>query len=139
VLFLHLGALRDPLIARSPCAACSSPCNKAIYSLGPCTLDTHVVQFKIATTADIEEYSRRGAVGIITGRFIDRDGQAVLGYLDEKIIGVDHDLLRSMEGLLVVSGNFKHDAVLAALRGGFVDHLVVCAPLAEMLVASCKK
>lgn len=108
-------------------------CNKAIYSLSPCTPDTHVVQFKIATAADIEDYSRRGAVGIIAGRFIDRDGQAVLGDLDGKIIGVDHDLLRSMEGLLVVSGNFKRDAALAALRGGFVDHLVVCAPLAELL------
>ncbi|MFB9948815.1 sugar-binding transcriptional regulator [Rhizobium puerariae] len=111
-------------------------CNKAIYSLSPCTPDTHVVQFKIATEDDIEDYRRKGAVGIIAGRFIDRNGQAVLGDLDRRIIGVDHDLLRSMEGLLVVSGNFKRDAALAALRGGFVDHLVVDARLAVLLAQS---
>ena len=111
-------------------------CNKAIYSLSPCTPDTHVVQFKIATESDIEDYRRKGAVGIIAGRFIDGDGEAVLGDLDRRIIGVDHDLLRSMEGLLVVSGNIKRDATLAALRGGFVDHLVVDSRLATLLVYS---
>lgn len=30
-----------------------------------------------------------------------------------------------MEGLMVVSGGFKLDATLAALRGGFADHLVI--------------
>jgi DNA-binding transcriptional regulator LsrR (DeoR family) len=108
-------------------------CNKSIFSLSPCTPDTHVVQFKIATVEEVDDYRRRGAVGIIAGRFIDADGHAVLGQLDERIIGADHDLLRAMEGLLVVSGAFKHQAAQAALRGGFVDHLVTDAKLAELL------
>ncbi len=110
-------------------------CNKSIFSLSPCTPDTHVVQFKIATVADIDNYRARGAVGIIAGRFIDAEGRAILGELDERIIGADHDLLKTMEGLLVVSGTFKHDATRAALRGGFVDHLVTDAKLAELLAA----
>ncbi|MCM2403365.1 sugar-binding transcriptional regulator [Rhizobium sp. S153] len=111
-------------------------CNKSIFSLSPCTPDTHVVQFKIATVEEIDEYRNRGAVGIIAGRFIDEAGQAVLGDLDERIIGADHDLLRKMEGLLVVSGVFKLDAARAALRGGFVDHLVTDTKMAELLTST---
>ena len=111
-------------------------CNKSVFSLSPCTPDTHVVQFKIATVAEIDEYRRKGAVGIIAGRFIDAFGQAVLGDLDERIIGADHELLRDMEGLLVVSGTFKVEATRAALKGGFVDHLVTDAKMAELLVSA---
>lgn len=111
-------------------------CNKAIYSLSPCTPDTHVVQFKIATAEDVELYRRKGAVGIIAGRFVDAEGRAVIGELDSRLIGVDHDLLRGMEGLLVVSGEFKRDATLAALRGGFANHLVTDAKLAAALLAA---
>ncbi|RRD21356.1 sugar-binding transcriptional regulator [Brucellaceae bacterium VT-16-1752] len=100
-------------------------CNKSIFSLSPCTPDTHVVQFKIANVDDIEVYRRKGAVGIIAGRFVDANGQPVVGELDKRIIGADHALLKKMEGLLVVSGSFKLDATLAALRGGFADHLVI--------------
>lgn len=109
-------------------------CNKSLFSLSPCTPDTHVVQFKIATVEEVEDYRRRGAVGIIAGRFIDAEGQAVLGQLDERLIGVDHDLLRSMNGLLVVSGSFKRDAARAALRGGFANHLVADLELASLLL-----
>ncbi len=109
-------------------------CNKSLFSLSPCTPDTHVVQFKIATVGDIEDYRRRGAVGIIAGRFIDEEGQAILGELDDRLIGVDHDLLRSMHGMLVVSGSFKRDAARAALRGGFANHLVTDLELASLLL-----
>lgn len=110
-------------------------CTKAIYSLSPCTPDTHVVQFKIASEADIADYLARGAVGIIAGRFIDRKGAPVLGPLDERLIGADHETLRRMTGLLVVSGQHKLEPTLAALRGGYVDQIVVDAPLAEALLA----
>lgn len=125
-------ALRsEPIIAEQ--LAMLQSCNKAIYSLSPCTPDTHVVQFKIATPQDIEDYRRKGAIGIIAGRFIDAKGQPVLGALDERLIGCDHRLLREMEGLLVVSGAFKAEAARAALEGGFVDHLVADMALGEIL------
>lgn len=110
-------------------------CNKAIYSLSDCTPDTHVVQFHIATEADIADYVRRGAVGIIAGRFIDHDGAPVLGPLDERLIGAKHATLAQMSGLLVVSGLHKCTPTLAALRGGYADHLILDLKLAEALLA----
>jgi len=49
------------------------------------------------------------------------------------LIGADHATLAEMIGLLVVSGLHKAAATRAALRGGFVDHLVVDVKLAEAL------
>jgi deoxyribonucleoside regulator len=109
-------------------------CNKAIYSLSPCTEDTHVVQFNIATKADIADYVAKGAVGIIAGRFINADGAPVLGDLDARMIGADQAALRKMSGLLVVSGLEKLAATRAALCGGYVTHVVLDMALAKGLV-----
>lgn len=109
-------------------------CNKVIYSLSPCTLDTHVVQFKLATSSDISDYVEKGAVGIIAGRFIDANGKPVLGELDTRMLGIDLVDLKNMNGLLVASGIQKADACLAALRGGYVDNLVLDMKLAEEVI-----
>lgn len=110
-------------------------CNKSIFSLSPCVHDTHVVQFKLATTADIDLYTRSGAVGIIAGRFIDATGTPVSGPLDDRLIGTDLDMMRQMTGLLVVSGLHKLEATRAAIHGRYVDQLILDAPLAEALLA----
>lgn len=129
------GMLRaEPIIAEQ--LANLGRCTKAIYSLSPCTPDTHVVQFKIATAEEVADYGARGAVGIIAGRFIDRKGAPVLGPLDERLMGADHQTLRRMTGLLVVSGMHKLEPTLAALRGGYVDRIVVDAPLAAAILAA---
>lgn len=124
----------EPIIAEQ--LANLGRCTKAIYSLSPCTPDTHVVQFKIATVEEVADYALRGAVGIIAGRFIDRKGAPVIGPLDERLIGADHQALRRMTGMLVVSGMHKLEATVAALRGGFVDRIVLDAPLAAAVLAA---
>ncbi|MDD7973541.1 sugar-binding transcriptional regulator [Roseinatronobacter alkalisoli] len=111
-----------------------SDCNKAIFSLSPCTFDTHVVQFNLATEQDISDYAAKGAVGIIIGRFIDKYGTPLIGELDQRMIGADLAALRKMEGLLVVSGLSKLDATRAALTGGYAMHVALDAPLAEALL-----
>ncbi|NVK45802.1 MAG: sugar-binding transcriptional regulator [Rhodobacteraceae bacterium] len=108
-------------------------CTKAIYSLSPCTENTHVVQFNIATPEDVAEYVSKGAVGIIAGRFVDAQGEPVLGELDRRMISADHALLRNMSGLLVVSGLEKLDATRAALRGGYASQVVLNEALAVKL------
>ncbi len=111
-------------------------CNKAIYTVSPCTPDGHVTQFKIVTEEEVKRYISRGATGIIAGRFIDREGQPVPGDVDERLMGVDLDALRHMSGLFVASGLDKLSAVLATLRGGFANTLVVDTALAEAILAA---
>lgn len=122
---------QEPIIAEQ--IRLLGDCTKAIYSLSPCTANTHVVQFNIATPEDVAEYVSKGAVGIIAGRFVDTEGAPVLGELDRRMISADHALLRDMSGLLVVSGLEKFDATRAALRGGYASHVVLNEALAVKL------
>lgn len=110
-------------------------CNKAIFTVSPCTPDGHVTQFKIVTEKEVERYVAQGAAGIIAGRFIDGDGLPLLGEVDERLMGIELDVLRRMSGLLVASGMDKLPALLAALKGGFADRLVIDSLLAEAILA----
>lgn len=109
-------------------------CNKVIFTVSPCTPDGHVTQFKIVTEKEVERYVAQGAAGIIAGRFIDRQGQPILGDVDERLMGIELDSLRQMNGLLVASGMDKLLALLAALRGGFANRLVIDSLLAEAIL-----
>lgn len=111
-----------------------SLCKKAIYSLSPCTPATQVVHLKVVSRKDIASYKKKGAVGMIAGRFIDAHGEPVLGEFDDRLLGADHEVLRAMEGQLVASGLSKLHATLAALRGSYVDHIVVDTSLAEGVI-----
>lgn len=126
-------ALRqEPIIAEQLTALKS--CNKAIFSLSPCLPNTHVVQFKVATKSEIEDYRKKGAVCCLAGRFLDAEGNMVSGDLDGRLFAVQLENLNQMSSMMVVSGLAKAQAALAALRGGYASRLVLDAPLAERIV-----
>jgi len=126
-------ALRDEPIIKAQLSALSS-CNKSIFSVSPCTQDTQAIHFKVATLKDIKEYKSKGAVGIVVGRFVNAQGQAVIGNLDARLFGADHDTILSTEGLLVVNGIEKHEATHATLVGRYANRMVLDAILAEALL-----
>lgn len=127
-------ALREEPIIHEQLESLKS-CNKAIFSLSPCTPETHVVQFKVATKSDIAAYRKMGAVCNLVGRFLDKDGNTVTGELDERLFSLQLEDLKKMTGFLVVSGaQRKCEATLAALRGGYVSHMVLDAELAQAIL-----
>lgn len=109
-------------------------CNKAVFSLSPCTGGTHLVVFKVATAREVADYRKRGAVCIIAGRFLDCDGNRIEGALDERLFSVELDVLQSMNGMLVASGKSKCEPTLSALRGGYVNRMVLSAELARQVL-----
>lgn len=125
---------REPIIQEQ--LASLKMCNKAIFSLSPCTSDNHVVHFKVATPKDIIEYRKKGAVCNLVGRFLDAAGNQVKGELDDRLFGVEAEDLHKMEALLVVSGTHKASATLSALRGGYVNSLVIDADLAQAIAGA---
>lgn len=111
-------------------------CNKFLFSVGTVAQDSHIVRAGLATPEDLDWHLAQGARGVICGRFVDAEGQAIRGPLDARMIGVDLDRLTGLEmGLLVTPGRDKADASLAAIRGGFVTHLVTSLGVAETLLA----
>ncbi|MFE3020979.1 sugar-binding transcriptional regulator [Streptomyces sp. NPDC059256] len=84
--------------------------------------------------ADIRE---RGAVGDIAGRFFDANGAAIAGEVDERLIGLDLDQLRSVPVRIgVARGADKRPALDVAVRQGLINVLVTDVSTAEGLLAS---
>ncbi len=72
----------------------------------------------------------------IGGVQLDREGRPVATPLTERLIGIDAERLRGIDEVIgVVYGAAKAEAVLAAVRGGFITSLVTHAPMARALLA----
>ncbi len=126
--------LRDEPIIHAQLEALSH-CNKAIFAAGSSAPDSHIVGSGVASAADLEWYVAHGATGVLCGRFIDTNGQPIPGKLDDRMIGVTLDKLQGLDmGLLVSSGEDKVAPMLAAIRGGYVTHVVTSADTARRML-----
>jgi len=81
-------------------------------------------------------YVARGAVGVVAGRFIDRDGRAVIDRLDRRMIGLEvAELAAIPTRVCVACGRDKVAALRAVLRGRLATHLVTDARTARRILA----
>lgn len=110
--------------------------NKFLFSVGTAAADSHVVMSGLASAEDLRHAIGGGAVGVICGRFVDREGRAVPGGMEARMIGVDLRRLVGLEaGILLTPGLDKVEPSLAAIRGGYVTHLATSARVAEAMLA----
>lgn len=78
---------------------------------------------------------KRGAVGDISCRWIDRAGKPVDMPPAINPIGITLDELKTIpRRLAVAGGEDKHEAILAGLRGGYITHLVTDERTAGYLI-----
>ena len=74
----------------------------------------------------LEKLSEKGAIGHIGGHFYDIQGQEILTSLSQKMIGIDLDDIRKVDEVICVAGmEEKAEAVLGAVRGGYIDTLII--------------
>jgi DNA-binding transcriptional regulator LsrR (DeoR family) len=79
--------------------------------------------FDIST---IDQLRARGAVGDISGRYFDINGNRILGDVENGIIGLTWDDLQKLENVVAVArGSDKTAAILGALRTGLLDYLII--------------
>ena len=105
-----------------------------IASIGHTGDDTHLARAQMASASELEDVRAAGAIGIICCRYIDADGQPIKHPPDDRLIAVElENLVRVPKKLLIVGGVDRKDAVLAAIKGGFVTHLCVDHELAQAL------
>jgi DNA-binding transcriptional regulator LsrR (DeoR family) len=132
-------ALRDTLLAEPVLQrqfALIRATNHILFGVGDIGTGSTVRVSGIAEQSDIDDYVAQGAVGVIIGRFIDAGGQATIGELDSRMVGISLDELRQMPSRICVAGGpQKIDAMLATLRGGYATHLVTDSGTAESLLA----
>jgi DNA-binding transcriptional regulator LsrR (DeoR family) len=110
--------------------------NKFLFSVGTCAADSHIVSSGLASPEDLAWHIAHGAVGVLSGRFIDAAGRPVAGAMEDRMIGIALDRLVGLKmGILVTPGHDKVEATHAAIAGGYVSHLVTSKTVAEALLA----
>jgi DNA-binding transcriptional regulator LsrR (DeoR family) len=88
------------------------------------------------TAEQLEEVTRRGAVGQVCLRFLDGGGTLIPTELDDLVIGITAEQLKAAGRRWAVAGSpQKHAAIRAALLDGWVDTLVTDTATAEYLVS----
>lgn len=82
------------------------------------------------------ELSRQGAVGDICFRFFDAQGESIKSPLTQRVISIDVAALKRVNRVVgVAGGRRKVRAILAALRGKWIDVLITDLRAAEYLLS----
>ena len=90
----------------------------------------------VFSSAERAQLKQRGAVGDICFRFFDAQGELVNSPLMQRVIGIDMASLRRVRRVVgVAGGRRKVRAILAALRGGWINVLITDRRTAESLLS----
>lgn len=82
------------------------------------------------------ELSEKGAVGDICFRYYDSEGAPIKSPLMQRVIGIEPALLKRVPRVVgVAGGRRKTAAILAALRGGWINVLITDRRTAECLLS----
>jgi len=77
----------------------------------------------------------KGAVGDILSHFIDINGDLVENPIEDRLIGISLDTLKTFNNVIgVAAGETKVDAIKAVLKGQYLNVLITDASTAEKLL-----
>ena len=133
--------IKDLLLDRDPYArealGMLDSIDLALVGIGACELDPALASGEsFFTHQQFEEMRERGAVGEVCLHFLDATGTPLDSDLDELVIGVTREQLRSARRRWAVAGGpRKQEAIRAALAGGWIDTLVTDTGTAEFLLS----
>jgi deoxyribonucleoside regulator len=106
-----------------------------VASIGHVGADTHLAAAGMASEQELQAARAAGAVGILCCRYLDAEGQEIdLPPQDRLIAASLADLLAARKRFLVVCGEDRKLATVAALKAGLVTHLCVDQALAQALL-----
>lgn len=96
-----------------------------LYSAGVGDAHSALVDSGYLREEDMAELARKGAIGDITGRYIDANGNIVDPELNARTVGVELETLRRAEtAIFVVAGDDKHDIARAVVSNGLCSILI---------------
>ena len=98
---------------------------QALVGVGTPTEDATIVQMGYLEADDVRALRDHHVVGDILGQFFDASGRVVKLPIHDRRIGIElSDLAQIPKVVGVAGGLHKVEAILGALRGGFLDVLV---------------
>ncbi len=146
----HLRVVPAPLLVSSPEAASmlraeqtvrevlelASSATVTLTGVGAAGPGASAVRSQLLTEAEVASYAAMGAVGDMLGEWFDAHGRIVSEATSNRRIGLSLDQLRTMPNVVAVAGGReKAEAVLGAIRGGYIKVLVTDETTAEELLA----
>jgi DNA-binding transcriptional regulator LsrR (DeoR family) len=107
------------------------------FRLAPDGADAQRRQVLPVSEDEVAELQRAGAVGEICSRFFDATGEPVVTSLDRRMVALNLHQLRAVPLVVgVACGERKAEAILAAIRGGYVKSLVTDDVTAAAMLAT---
>ncbi|MGE5984756.1 sugar-binding transcriptional regulator [Klebsiella michiganensis] len=101
--------------------------------IGPLGTQSPIFKDGFINQAQMDELTARGGIGEIMGRFIDAEGGVVESEINRMITSYD---IRQNQcpRIAVACGEYKRSAILAALKGGWINGLVTDEHTARWLL-----
>jgi len=108
-------------------------CNKMVVNIGVPDANNCLCKSGYVNEQELKSVLEKGAVGSICCRFYDSEGNICDDQLDSRTVGVSLEQIKASKNVITCAvGENKAGALLAALRAGFIDILVV-----DFITASC--
>jgi len=110
--------------------------SRLILGVGKVAHNATVVRAGFLDVQTMDELGAKGAVGDLSGRYFDLQGQPVVVEADERIVGLSWDDLHKIRPVIAVAGGpDKALAVLGALRSGCLDVLITDERVARKVLS----
>lgn len=101
---------------------------------------SNFLQNNLLAEAELEKLAQEGVVGDICGKHFNRQGEVLDNDLNQRIVSINIEKLREIPLVIGVgAGEWKKEAVLAALRGRYMNMLVTDSEIARFLIHENEK
>jgi len=107
----------------------------SVVGIGSMSDQATVIKKGILTNNDLTLLSMQGAVGDILTNFMDKDGRPIASNRDPRMMSTTLDELKKLDNVIGTAGGpEKVEAILAALRGGYLNVLITDEDTASALL-----
>lgn len=109
--------------------------NITVIGIGALNEQATLIKEGLLSSSNMEILKSKGAVGDILSQFYDINGNVLELDLHEKLISTDIHVLKSLNHVVAVAGGLhKKEAIIGALKGGYIDVLITDDQVAKNLV-----
>lgn len=126
--------LQDPLTRHA--LEMAGKCQVGLVGIGVTSANSTMIQTGTVRSDEVAGVAAQGGVGDILAYCYDIEGRAVRTPWQDRIMAISQQQLKEFDNLIgVAAGTKKASAVIGALRGSYLNTLVVDVPLAEAIMS----